>query len=91
MRFDHWRFKVDVPAQLDDCERYNSIRRAVVVWYRRRAEERLIKYVDHWRPRLGRGERSPILIRDRRLRWGSCARWYYAFQLARYYAGACPG
>ncbi len=39
----------------------------------RRSAERLAACVDRWWPRLGRGERSRILIRDQRQRWGSCA------------------
>ena len=37
VRFDHWRFRVTVPKTLSDGERYESIRRAVVGWYRNRA------------------------------------------------------
>ena len=50
-----------------------SIRRAVVGWYRDRAAERLPGVVERWWPRLGRSEKSRILIRDQRQRWGSCA------------------
>ena len=71
--FDHWRFRVAVPQTPNDGERYEPIRRAVVGWYRDRAAERLPDVVEHWWPRLGRGEKSRILIRDQRQRWGSCA------------------
>ena len=71
--FDHWRFRVAVPQTLNGGERYESIRRAVVGWYRDRAAKRLPDVVEHWWPRLGRGEKSPILVRDQRQRWGSCA------------------
>ena len=73
VRFDHWRFRVTVPKTLSDGERYESIRRAVVEWYRDRAAERLPNVVERWWPQLGRGEVSQILIRDQRQRWGSCA------------------
>lgn len=73
VRFDHWRFRVDVPKALDGDARYESIRRAVVGWYRGRAAERLPGVVERWWPRLGRGEMSRILVRDQRQRWGSCA------------------
>ena len=73
VRFDHWRFRVTVPQSLDDSERYTGIRRAIVKWYRARAAERLPAGVDRWWPRLGRGENPRVLIRDQRLRWGSCA------------------
>ena len=73
VRFDHWRFRVTVPLGLDDSERYEPIRRAIVGWYRDRAAERLPQSVGRWWPRLGRGEMSHILVRDQRQRWGSCA------------------
>ena len=73
VRFDHWRFRVSAPKSLDEGERLEPIRRAVVRWYRGRAAERLPKVVRHWWPRLGRGEMSHILVRDQRQRWGSCA------------------
>jgi predicted metal-dependent hydrolase len=73
VRFDHWRFRVTVPKTLSGSERYEPIRRAVVGWYRDRAAERLPNAVDLWWPRLGRGEKSQILVRDQRQRWGSCA------------------
>ena len=73
VRFDHWRFRIAVPQSLEDRERCESIRRAIVGWYRGRAAERLGASVDRWWPRLGRGERSRVLIRDQRQRWGSCA------------------
>ena len=73
VRFDHWRFRVAVPQSLDGGERYESIRRAVVGWYRGRAAERLAASVDRWWPRLGRGEKSRVLVRDQRQRWGSCS------------------
>ena len=73
VRFDHWRFRVTVPNALVANDRYERIRRAVVTWYRDRAAERLPAVVERWWPRLGRGEMSPILVRDQRQRWGSCA------------------
>ncbi len=73
VRFDHWRFRVAVPHDLDGSERYELIRRAIVKWYRARAAERLPASVDRWRPRLGLGGKPRILIRDQRQRWGSCS------------------
>ena len=73
VRFGHWRFRVAVPKTLDGDQRYEPIRRAVVGWYRERAAERMPNVVKRWWPRLGRGEMSPILIRDQRQRWGSCS------------------
>ena len=73
VRFDHWRFRVAVPEGLEGEERQQRIRRAIVGWYRGRAAERLPDLVRRWWPRLGQGERSRVLIRDQRQRWGSCA------------------
>ena len=73
VRFDHWRFLVTIPRELDEDNRYDRIRRAVVTWYRNRAAERLPTVVVRWWPRLGRGEVPPVLVRDQRQRWGSCA------------------
>ena len=73
VRFDHWRFRIAVPATLKGEERYQSIRKAVIRWYRDRAAERLREAVGRWWPRLGRGRTSRVLIRDQRQRWGSCA------------------
>ncbi len=73
VRFDHWRFRVLIPEGLEEEERYQRIRRAVVDWYRGRAEERLRSGVQRWWPRLGNGGEPKILIRDQRQRWGSCA------------------
>ena len=71
--FDHWRFRVAVPPSLDEDERRERIMRAIVQWYRGRAEERLPVSVERWWPRLGAGELPHILIRNQRQRWGSCA------------------
>ena len=73
VRFDHWRFLLDVPHGLREDARYAGIRRAIVKWYRARAAQRLPAGVDRWWPRLGRGPKPPILIRDQRRRWASCA------------------
>ncbi len=73
VRFDHWRFRVSVPADLEGDDRYQRIRRAVVDWYRARAAERLRAVVQRWHSRLGNGGEPRILIRDQRQRWGSCA------------------
>ena len=73
VRFDHWRFRIVVPQAMDDGVRYEAIRRAVVRWYRARAAVRLPASVERWWPRLGRGERSRVLVRDQRQRWGSCS------------------
>ena len=73
VRFDHWSFRIDVPARLDDTDRYDGIRKVVTHWYRRRAELRLPEAVEIWRKRIGLPETPEVLIRDQRQRWGSCA------------------
>ena len=73
VQFAHRRFRVSAPQSLDNGERSESIRRAVVGWYRARAAERLTSSVDRWWPVLGQGEKSRVLVRDQRQRWGSCA------------------
>ena len=73
VRFDHWRFRVSIPGGLEEEERYQHVRRAVVDWYRGRADERLRSSVQRWWSRLGNRGEPKILIRDQRQRWGSCA------------------
>ena len=73
VRFDHWSLRITVPGNLSEGSRSGGIRKAVVAWYRRRAEARLSKIVDRWWPRFGVGEPYQLLIRDQRQRWGSCA------------------
>ena len=73
VRFDHWSFRITVPALLDEPDRYDGIRKIVAQWYRRRAELRLPQAVEMWRKRMGLSETPEILIRDQRQRWGSCA------------------
>ena len=73
VRLDGRRFRVAVPRGLEDSDRYERIRDAVVQWYRAQADERVRASVLRWWPRLGRGERSRILIGDQRSLWGSCA------------------
>ena len=73
VRLHHWRFHVAVPRDLDDGARRESVRCAFVRWYWDRAVERLGAGVERWWPRLGRGARSRVLVRDQRRRWGSCS------------------
>ena len=73
VRFDHWRFKISAPNGLghEDCRR--AIRSAITSWYRERASEQLEAAVERWRRRMGHQDRSRVLVRDQRRRWGSCA------------------
>ena len=73
VRFDHWRFSIKVPRNLPEGKRQESIRRAMVAWYRGRAAKRLQIGVKKWLPRFSGGEPPQVLIRDQRQRWGNCA------------------
>ena len=70
---DLWSFQVTTPHNLSTETRYESIRLAVVGWYKDRAAQTLESSVDRWWPLLGRGEKSRVLIRDQRHRWASCS------------------
>jgi predicted metal-dependent hydrolase len=73
VRFDHWRLRITVPWEVPVECRAESIRKAIVAWYRRRAEARMKAKVDQWWPRFSGGKECKVLIRDQRQRWGSCA------------------
>ena len=73
VRFDHWKLRITVPQNLAEERRTDPIRKAVVAWYRRRAEARVRAIVGRWWPRFGDGDQVQVLIRDQRQRWGSCA------------------
>lgn len=73
VRFDHWRFRFIAPPGLEGEERTEQMRKAVVAWYRRRAEARVPPMVEQWGPAFGRDPEDKVLIRDQRKRWASCA------------------
>ena len=73
VRFDHWRLMITVPRDIPEERRSESIRRAIVAWYQRRAEVRVKASVVRWWPRFGGRTQFQVLIRDQRQRWGSCA------------------
>lgn len=73
LRFDHWRFHVDVPFDLIGPERVERIRRAFITWYRARAADRLPTRIDRWLPRFPTQIQPKVLVRDQRLRWASCS------------------
>ena len=72
-RFDHWSFRIAVPVGLDETNRYDGIKMALIQWYRKRAAQRLPQAVEMWRKRMGLPGWPEVLIRDQRQRWGSCA------------------
>ena len=73
IRFDHWRFRVEVPRDLTEEDRAERIGRSFVKWYRTRAAQRLPERVEHWRSLVKTDIQPRVLIRDQRLRWASCA------------------
>ena len=73
IRLDDGRFRVTAPPNLRGKKRCEAMRRAFVEWYAECAAEQVSQCVDKWWPKLGRGEKSRVLIRNQRRRWGSCA------------------
>ena len=73
IHLDNGRFRVIVPPNLRGKKRMEAMRQAFFEWYRERAVEQVTECVDRWWPKLGRGEKSRVLIRNQRRRWGSCA------------------
>ncbi len=73
VKFDRWRFLVSTPRGLTVDERREGIHRAIAEWYKARAYARIPDSVDQWWDRLGKRERSRILIGDQKRRWGSCS------------------
>ena len=73
IRLDDGRFRVAVPPNLRGQRRHEAMHSAFVAWYRERAAVQVSECVDKWWTNLGRGEKSRVLIRNQRRRWGSCA------------------
>ena len=73
IRLDDGRFRVALPPNLRGKRRYEAMRQAFIEWYFERALDQVAECVDRWWPKLGRGEKSQVLIRNQRRRWGSCA------------------
>ena len=73
IRLDDGRFRVAVPPNLRGQRRHEAMHSAFVAWYRERAAVQVSECVDNWWTKLGRGEKSRVLIRNQRRRWGSCA------------------
>ncbi len=73
IRFEEGRFRVELPPKLRGKRRCEAMRDAFIHWYGERALEQVTECVDRWWPKLGRGEKSRVLIRDQRRKWGSCA------------------
>jgi predicted metal-dependent hydrolase len=72
VKFDHWSFRISVPAGVSGDARRLAIANQVVRWYRRRAQYRLDQRVSRWSLVMG-CQRPRILTRNQRQRWGSCS------------------
>ncbi len=73
VRFDHWRFIVDAPKDLEGDALQEEIRRAFLEWYRVRAAQRAAEGVNLWWRIMGRGKKARVIIGNQRSLWGSCA------------------
>ena len=88
IRLDEGHFLVAVSQTLRGRKRCEAMRRAFIEWYSARAAEQVSQCVDKWWPKLGRGEKSRVFIRNQRRRWGSCASdGTLRDQLAHHHAG----
>ncbi len=71
-RLDGTFIAVDVPAGLSAEDRRDTVRRALIEWYRTAAVERLPERVAVYAAALG-VPAPPVHVRDQEKRWGSCA------------------
>ena len=67
-------FHVTVPAKIDDGERQQHVRDALVRWYSERAEEHFSEEVAVWLPYVSPRAKPEIRISNARSQWGSCSR-----------------
>jgi len=72
IRFRHWSFEILIPPKLEGEARQHAIKRALMGWYKGRAQRRLEERVKRWSAVLGQHP-VEVLIRDQRQRWASCA------------------
>jgi len=64
---------VVAPSGFCDEERRESVRAALVTWYRAQATELLNDSVSRWLPAMDRTEMPRVLVREQKTRWGSCS------------------
>ncbi len=67
-------FHVTVPANIDDGERQQHVRDALVRWYSEQAEEHFSEEVAVWLPDVAPRAKPEIRISNARSQWGSCSR-----------------
>ena len=65
--------RVVVPLSVDDGEREDAARSAVIAWLRTQAAERLPVEVERWWPTLGRGDGASVRIGNQRRQWANCS------------------
>lgn len=78
VKLEHGRFRVSVHRKLRGSERAETVRAALIGWYRARAAVRLPERVALWAPKIG-VEVPRVLVRDQQKRWGSCSRGVVRF------------
>jgi predicted metal-dependent hydrolase len=64
--------QIAVADGLDEAARLAAVHRAVVGWYRKRAQEHLSERATTWGKRIGYSA-TRVLVREQRSRWGSCS------------------
>jgi hypothetical protein len=67
-----WGLRIAAPDALDEAARREAVHRAVIDWYRERAQEHLAARVEFWSGHLD-CTATGVLARDQRSRWGSCS------------------
>jgi hypothetical protein len=70
--FEGSGLRIAAPEGLDEAARREAVHRAVVDWYRERAQEHLAARVEFWSGHL-HCTATGVLARDQRSRWGSCS------------------
>ena len=63
---------IAAPDGLDEAARREAVHRAVVGWYRERAQKHLAARAAFWGQRVGYSA-TTVLVREQRTRWGSCS------------------
>ena len=71
--FNNVEFIVGVPSCIPDDEQSESIRNALLEWYKERAAETLAERVNIYSHNLT-VKPSWLLVKDQKTRWGSCTR-----------------
>lgn len=65
--------RIRIASGLDEDDRQDWIKAALVAWYRAQVRPFLEDSVARWLPVMGRSEVPRVLVREQRTRWGSCS------------------